>query len=202
MESYKRPVKELGVFVLNLMDKLGNIYYARDQVSQENSKIRPSHIVVRYHIFNTIASCKACFDALAAILNEVYVLGHRRGKIDLASTRSDLIADVKNINSFLGTELEKYQSWINKITNYRDAMEHRIMLLTTIVGKPGLLKCRVPEIPISVADPKISYYERKEISTTDAEDFCNELIGNVTKLIEIVCLDLISMLSSRTYIPT
>lgn len=201
MESWRAPVTDLGVFVLNLMDKLGNVYYARDQILEENSKDIPSHPIVRYHVLNSVTSCKACFDALAGVLNEVYAIGHKKGKIDLASTRSDLIEDVKNMNKTLGRKLEQFQSWINRITEYRDKMQHRIMLLTPIVGKEEL-KCKVPFKPVFIGDPTMSLFAAKKIPYQDAEDFCHELIDNITKLIEIIFVDLIQMLSSRTYMPT
>jgi hypothetical protein len=198
-----RPFKELGRYLLNATDKLGMVFYAKDQISKLKKVDRPSYIEIRYHVANAIISCKGCLDALAAILNEVYGIGYSKGKIDLAITRSDLLHQVSKVNQKLGSLLKKYEKWINYITEYRDFVLHRIMLTTPPLGPTsdasGLtepVKVQVPLRPLT-----IDYMERKQIRWVEAESHCRFLIERLQELIEIICLDLLQLITSETYFP-
>lgn len=203
MDAWTKPLKELGKMLLNVTDKLGMVLYAKEQIAKLKKVERPSYIEIRYHIVNAIISCKGCFDALAAILNEVYGIGYRKGKIDLATTRSDLLHQIGKVNRKLGSLLKKYEKWINQVTEYREFVIHKIMLVTPPIGPTsdasGLTK------PISVQVPSrpltVDYIEQKEISWVDAEAYCQPLIKQLQGLIEIVCVDLLRLIKSKTYFP-
>jgi len=202
MDVWTRPFKELGRYVLNATDKLGMVFYAKEQIAKLKRLRRP-YIEVRYHITNVIISSKACLDALATILNEVYGMGYRKGKIDLATTRSDLLHQISKVNRKLGSSLKKHEKWINNITDYRDSVIHKIMLVTPPIGPTsdpsGLTKpmsVKVPSLPLT-----LDYVEQKKISWLDAEDYCQRLIEQLQKLIEIVCVDLLRLIKSKTYFP-
>jgi hypothetical protein len=199
----EKPFKELGRYLLNATDKLGMVFYAKDQISRLKKVERPSYIEIRYHVVNAIISCKGCLDALATILNEVYGIGYSKGKIDLATTRSDLLHRVITVNKKLGFLLKKYEKWINQITEYRDFVLHRIMLTTPPLGPTsdasGLtepVKVQVPLRPLT-----LDYVEHKRILWVEAEDHCQFFIERLQELIEIACLDLLQLIKSKTYFP-
>jgi hypothetical protein len=204
MDVWTRPFRDLGRHVLNVTDKLGMIFYAKEQIAKLKEAKRPSYIEIRYHIVNAIISCKGCLDALAAILNEVYSIGYRKGKIDLATTRSDLLYQIGKVNRKLVSLLKKHEKWINHVTDYRDFVTHRIMLTTPPIGPTsdasGLMepiKVQVPSRPLT-----IDYIERKRINWVEAEEYCQSLIRRLQEIIEIICLDLLQLIESKTYFPT
>jgi hypothetical protein len=203
MDVWTRPFKELGRHLLNTTDKLGMVLYAKEQIAKLKKAERPSYIEIRYHMVNAIISCKGCLDALAAILNEVYGIGCRKGKIDLATTRSNLLHQIGKVNPKLVSSLKKYEKWINQVTEYRDFVVHKIMLVTPPIGPTsdasGLTKpmeVQVPSRPLT-----LDYIEQKEIGWLDAEDYCQLLIERLRGLIEIVCVDLLRLMKSKTYFP-
>jgi hypothetical protein len=205
MDGRTKPFKDLGRHILNVTDKLGMIFYAKEQIAKLKETKYPSYIEIRYHIVNAIIACKGCLDALAAILNEVYSIGYRKGKIDLATTRSDLLYQIGKVNQKLGSTLKKHEKWINHVTEYRDFLTHRIMLITLPFAGPtsdasGLMepiKVQVPSHPLT-----IDYVENKPISWVDAEDYCQSLIRHLQEIIEIICSDLLKLIESKTYFPT
>ena len=203
MDVRTRPFKELGRYLLNATDKLGMLLYAKEQIAELKKVESPSYIEIRYHIVNAIISCKGCLDALATVLNEVYGIGYRKGKIDLATTRSNLLHQIGKVNRKLGSLLKKYEKWINQVTEYRDFVVHKIMLMTPPIGPTsdasGLtrpMRIQVPSRPLT-----IDYVEQKEIGWLDAEDYCQLLIERLQGLIEIVCIDLLRLIKSKTYFP-
>ena len=191
MDHHTRPIKELGRYLLNAIDKLGMVFYAKEQIAKLKSK--RAYIEVRYHTTNAIISSKACLDALATILNEAYGIGYRKGKIDLATTRSDLLSQIGKVNRKLGSSLKKHQKWINRITEYRDFVIHRIMLVAAPVGTPPVVK--VPSRPSTIG--RVDSRARD----LDAEDYCRRLIEQMQRLIEMVCVDLLRLIKSKTYFP-
>jgi len=202
MDAWTRPFKELGRYLLNATDKLGMVFYAKEQIAKLKKLKRP-YIEVRYHTTNAVISSKACLDALATILNEIYGIGYRKGKIDLATTRSDLLHQIGKVNRKLGSLLKKHEKWINHITEYRDSVIHKIMLVTPPIGPTsdalGLTKSvsvKVPSRPLT-----IDHVEQKEISWLDAEAYCQHLIERLQRLIEVVCVDLLRLIESKTYFP-
>jgi hypothetical protein len=202
MNVWTRPFMEVGRYLLNATDKLGMVFYAKEQIAKLK-KSKRAYIEIRYHTTNAIISSKACLDALATILNEVYGIGYRKGQIDLATTRSDLLHQIVKVNRKLGSSLKKHEKWINRITEYRDFVIHKIMLITPPIGPTtnasGLtrpLSVKVPLRPLT-----IDHIEQKEISWLDAEDYCQRLIERLQRLIEIVCVDLLRLIKSKTYFP-
>lgn len=200
MSTYGKPVKEIGRYLLNVTEKLGNVLYARDRITEMNYSKSYLFREIRYHITNAIIHSKACIDALATILNEVYGIGYKKGKIDLSTIRSDLLHKLQKYP--VGKRIKKYEKWINKVTVYRDFVIHKIMLVTPPIGKVKkspkpiqIVKCKVPTKPITINDAE------KRIQWIDAEDYCQELIDNLENLIEIVGSDLLSLIKSRTYFP-
>ena len=202
MTSWTNPVKDLGMYLLNATDKLGMVFYARDRITNLSKKTRPPHVEIRYHVVSSIVSCKGCLDALAAIVNEVYGVGHRKGKIDLATIRSDLLHHIEKNNNKLWRLLKDHEKWINKMTTYRDFVIHKIMLSTPPVGsqddvaKP--LKVRVPSKPLSINTRE---EEQKKVSWIDAGEFCEAMIERLQSIMEIVCVDLLRLIESKTYFP-
>jgi hypothetical protein len=195
-------LNSIGLHVLNAIEKLGNIFYAIDEVTRLNQQ-KYLYREIRYHVFNAIVSCKASFDALATILNEVYSIGYTKGKIDLATSRSDLINKVSSINAILARKLRKYEGWINKITDYRDFVVHRIMIVTPPMSSrdpsaknANKVRCKVPIRPLGLNDSD------ERVTLIDAEDFCENLSITLQELIEIVCLDLLTQIRARRYFPT
>ena len=202
MDEWTKPFKELGRYLLNITDKLGMVLYARDRIAELKKTERPQ-IEIRYHVTNAIISSKACLEALATILNDVYGIGYTKGQIDLATTRSDLLHQVSRVDNKLGSMLKKYEKWINHLTVYRDFVVHKIMLTTPPVGPTsdpsGILKpvkVQVPSRPLS-----IDYVKLKRIDWVEAEDFCQFLIKRLMELIEIVCVNLLELIKSNTYFP-
>jgi len=204
MDDFTRPFKELGRYLLNATDKLGMVLYAKELIKKLKEAERPSYIEIRYHIVTAIVSCKGCLDALATILNEVYGIGYSKGKIDLATNRSDLLHQIGKINKKLGSLLKKHEKWINEITEYRDFVIHRIMLVTPPMrptsdpsGLTQPIKVQVPSQPIT-----IDHGTLKGIDWIEAEDFCQSLIESLQELIETVCVDLLQLIESKAYFPT
>lgn len=157
---------------------------------------------IRYHVTNAIIHSKACLDALAAILNEVYGLGYRKGRIDLATTRSNLLNDLIKTCPKIGGRLKRNEKWINRITDYRDFVVHRIMLVTPPIGQVSssqseiqIVKCKIPSKPYTIGD------EEKNILWIDAEDYCQGLVDELEKIVEIVCADLLDLIRSKTFFP-
>jgi hypothetical protein len=202
MSDYRKPVKEIGKILLNVTEKLGNVCYAKDITAQMNKSKSYAFREIRYHAANAIIHSKACLDALAAILNEVYGLGYRKGQIDLATTRSNLLNNLIKTCPKIGGQLKRNEKWINRITDYRDFVVHRIMLMTPPLGqvsssqsKIQIVKCKIPSKPITIGD------EEKNILWIDAEDYCQELINELEKIVEIVCTDLLDLIRSKTFFP-
>ena len=203
MDDWISPFKELGKYLLNATDKLGMVYYAKEQIVKLKKSKRP-YMEARYHITNAIISSKACLDALATILNQVYGIGYRRGQIDFATARSDLLHQIGKVNRKLGSLLRKYERWINDITDYRDSVIHKIMLVTHPIGPisdpSGLISkpisVKVPSRPLTTG-----YLEQEKVDWLDAEDYCQRLIERLQTLIEIVCVDLLRLIKSKTYFP-
>lgn len=200
MSTYGKPVKEIGKYLLNATEKLGNVFYARERITEMNYSKSYLFKEIRYHITNAIIHSKACIDALATILNELYGIGYRKGKIDLSTRRSDLLHKLQRYP--VGKKIKKYEKWINKVTDYRDFVIHKIMLLTPPIGKMSdsskpiqIVKCKVPTKPITISN------NEKRIQWIDAEVYCQKLIKNLENLIEIVCSDLLSLIQSKTYFP-
>ena len=203
MSDYRKPVKEIGKILLNVTEKLGNVFYAKDMTVEMNKSKSHAFREIRYHVTNSIVHSKACLDALAMILNEVYGLGYSKGQIDLATTRSNLLNDLIKTCPKIGKNLKRKEKWINRITDYRDFVIHRIMLLTPPIGqlstsqpKTQIVKCKIPSKPLTIGD------EEKSIKWVDAEDFCQGLIDQLEKIVEIVCLDLLDLINSKTFFPT
>lgn len=202
MEVWTRPFKEVGRYLLNATDKLGMVFYAKEQIAELRKSMRP-YVEVRYHTTNAIISSKACLDALATILNELYGIGYHKGKIDLATVRSDLLHQIGKVNPKLGSLLKKHEKWINDITEYRDSVIHKIMLVTPPIGRTSdaseltePISVKVPSSPLP-----IDHGEQKGISWLDAEDYCQGLIEQLQRLIKIVCVDLLRLIRSKTYFP-
>jgi hypothetical protein len=114
MSDYRKPVKEIGKILLNVTEKLGNVYYAKEMTAQMNKSKSYNFREIRYHITNAIIHGKACLDALATILNEVYGLGYRKGQIDLSTTRSNLLNDLTKTCPKIGEKLKKRRSGLTK----------------------------------------------------------------------------------------
>jgi len=155
MSTHGKPVKEIGKYLLNATEKLGNVFYARDRITEMNYSKSYLFREVRYHITNAIIHSKACIDAIATILNEVYGIGYNKGKIDLSTRRSDLLQKLQKYP--VGKKIKKYEKWINKITDYRDSVIHKIMLVTPPIGvikgslkQTQIVKCKVPTKPITI----------------------------------------------------
>lgn len=193
-------LNRIGLHVLNAIEKLGNIFFAINAVTVLNRQMY-QYRQIRYHVFNTIVSCKACFDALASILNEVYSTGYTKGKIDLATNRSNLLTEISVINPVLGKKLKQYEGWINSTTEYRDFIIHRMMIITPPMGtnasdsKARRVRCTVPARPIGVNDSD------KGVDLIDAEDFCRNLSTKLIEVIEIVCQDLLQQIEAGRYFP-
>jgi len=202
MSDYRKPVKEIGKILLNVTEKLGNVCYAKDMTAQMNKSKSYNFREIRYHVTNAIIHSKACLDALATILNEVYGLGYRKGQIDLATTRSNLLSDLTKKFPKIGGKLKRSEKWINKITDYRDFVIHRIMLVTPPIGQLSssqptaqIVKCKIPSKPLTIGDVE------ENIDWVDAEDYCQGLIEELEKIVEIVCVDLLDLIRSKTYFP-
>ena len=202
MSDCGKPVKEIGKILLNVTEKLGNVCYAKDITAQMNKSKSYAFREIRYHVTNAIIHSKACLDALAAILNEVYGLGYRKGRIDLATTRSNLLNDLIKTCPKIGGRLKRNEKWINRITDYRDFVVHRIMLVTPPIGQVSssqseiqIVKCKIPSKPYTIGD------EEKNILWIDAEDYCQGLVDELEKIVEIVCADLLDLIRSKTFFP-
>jgi len=202
MSSWTNPVRDLGIYLLNATDKLGMVFYARDQIVNLSKKPRPSRVQIRYHVVNSIVSCKGCLDALATIVNDVYGLGYRKGEIDLATIRSNLLHHIEKTNKKLWDLLKNHEKWINRITTYRDFVIHKIMLSTPPIGsqkdvaKP--IKVYVPSKPLSINTRED---EQRKVSWIDAGEFCKMMIEPLQNVMEIVCVDLLRLIESKTYFP-
>jgi len=201
MDYFTNPCKELGKSILNMTDKLGNVFYAKKQIEALNVEDRAFFPEIRYHVMNAIVSSKACTEGLAVILNEVYGIGYSKGNIDLATNRSDLLHKIAQINPKLGAGLKKYESWINRIADYRDFVIHKMMLLTPpqpvkTLGTIELIRCTVPSSPLTIGDSA-----GKGMRWVEAEEYCKNLTKHLEGLIEIVCVDLLQLIESGTYYP-
>jgi hypothetical protein len=62
-------------------------------------------------------------------------------------------------------------------------------------SKIQIVKCKIPSKPITMGD------EEKNILWIDAEDYCQELINELEKIVEIVCTDLLDLIRSKTFFP-
>lgn len=208
MDDVSKPVKKIGTFLLNMTDKLGNLLYAGDQVdvickSNAWNKTDPFYQEIRYHVVAAVSSCKSCFDALAAIVNETYGLGFSKGKLDLATRRSNLLNELGKVNTRLSSHLKGFEKWINEITDYRDFVEHRIMLIAPPVSNIdnktetlGPLICMVPKSPLTYGD-----VPSKPVILMSATDFCLSLVEKLEELILVIIEDLLHMIRSKKYIP-
>jgi hypothetical protein len=127
-------------------------------------------------------------------------LGFSKGKIDLSTRRSNLLNHLAKVNSGLHSQLRAYENWINEITDYRDFVQHRIMLVSPPVseideksGTLGPLICRVPSSPLT-------YGDKESIGLVGATDFCTSLEKHLERVVEIICEDLLRMINSKEYI--
>lgn len=201
MTSGTNPVKEVGKYLLNVTDKLGNIFYAKEKIDELNKQYPYNYIEIRYHITYAIISCKACFDGLATIINEVYDIGYSKGNIDLSTIRSNFLSKIEENNDLLGKKLKKYQNWINKITRYRDLVVHNIMLHTppimvkTISGTTRSLKCKIPSKLVGISE------SAENIKWINAEEFCQSLLDKLLELIQLICEDLLQLIKTKKYFP-
>lgn len=199
------PTKELGEHLLNVTDKLGMVFYARDQVVTLKKQRPVPYIEIRYHIVNAIISSKACLDALANILNDVYCMGRVGSKIDLASVRGDMVQRIKKMNRKLGEDLEKHQKWLDDITLYRDQVAHRILLDAVPIAplsKAPLVKIQIPKSSHALAQLRVGDRSEKDKLWQESEDFFRLSLKELKYLIEIVCNDLLALIESKTYFPT
>lgn len=200
MQNYMRPLTDVGIILLDVIDKLGSVCYCRDRLAEINRDIRPSHAVGRIYVVDAIAGCKGCLDGLALMLNEVYSLGYSRGDVDLS--RGRFVNSLRAVNARLASRLSEHLAWIRQITKYRDAVIHRVMLLTPVssvkeIGQPEALAVQVPSQPVTIGSSQPS-----RINWTQAQIICQELIDKLEILIEIICSDLLDLLHSRSYIAT
>jgi hypothetical protein len=77
----------------------------------------------KYYLYNFIIYTKASLDSIAVTLNSFFDFGFRRGQIDFRKGNFvlKLESSLKEFSNFS----KIYNSWVNEITEYRDAVIHQ-----------------------------------------------------------------------------
>jgi plasmid maintenance system killer protein len=200
----KLVLKPPSSFILNLMDKLGNVEYSCKLIKQFDGTGIRSHIFVRHYVSYSIISAKACLDSLANILNWVYELGLKGGKIDLSTRRTNLVQKLMAKNAQLSEQLSKFQSFIDEITGYRDVMVHRQMVITSPVFLEGAKidssvqpsKNAIPKFPLWMKDQSDDLQQRSQLEFFTSEVFCQWLTEQLHTLVQLVMEDLLLQLET------
>jgi hypothetical protein len=76
------------------------------------------------------------------------------------------------------------------------------MLVTPPIGQlrslqptTQIVKCKIPSKPLTIGDAE------ENLNWVDAEDYCQGLTDELEKIVEIVCVNLLDLIRSKTYFP-
>lgn len=113
-KEYVRPV-------MDILEMFGSVLYHIDYISERVVGFYDA--MIKVHFYGFTYSCKAMLDFLAVFLNRRYLLGFKKGDIDLKNERFLDALQAKNLK--LARKLRELHGWIKEVANYRDNIIHR-----------------------------------------------------------------------------
>ncbi len=116
-----RPTREYLYieFLTDALEKLGFVYFARNQLKKNIRNIPVS----KYHIYNLIFDCKAFLDTIAGLMNHHHEMGKKGTMINLC--RSDFRKDLETNKPELFAPLKEFENWIINLGEWRNKLIHR-----------------------------------------------------------------------------
>ena len=105
----------------DVSEKVGFEFMSRDLLLDHIAKHSRGHLW-KYYFYNFIIYTKASLDSIAVALNLFFKFGFVRGQIDFG--KGSFVKEVEKLPSFSNFS-SRYRKWIERITNYRDAIIHQ-----------------------------------------------------------------------------
>lgn len=175
-------------FLTDALEKLGFVFYARDQLKKNRKNIAVS----KYLVYNLIFDCRAFIDTMAGLLNHHYEMGKKGTAINLC--HQDFVKELNYKNPELVTNLKQFENWIKNLNQWRNKLVHRqgLFIPFTKSGAEFML-----EDVWNFSDLTSALANKKPLAHIKITEFCEGISKFALLLMELICATIRNDLAER-----